>query len=581
MLSKSFNQSLWILVILCITLSRCDVLVGGHREADEDDLAAARPLLLDSLDQLKGQQDGTELRLVKISRATVQVVAGKLYTIHTELASPDDSVKKTCKVTIWYQPWSGFRETKFECDDATKYKVTKTKRRKRSADGQVVGGPSNVEPETLEELRKNISESFGQLGADGDATKQLKLKEILGAQKKVVAGILYTINGMVETNEGLKACEIEVWEKPWIQFRKVTVKCENGQRFEVIKDNRPKRASKLMKPLLTESELNLPIVDGVDSTILFDQFKRSFERSYKDQEEEAMRFRIFQNNLFLIQQLNKFEMGTAQYGVTEFTDMTEKEYKQRTGLLVDAQRSANEIPNAFADIPDIDLPEAHDWRQYNAVTPVKNQGNCGSCWAFSVTGNIEGLYAIQRGKLESFSEQELVDCDTTDAGCNGGLPDNAVKYLENYGLESENDYPYTAHKEKCHFNQSLARVQVTGVIDFKEKDEIGMAKWLVQNGPISIGINANAMQFYRGGISHPWKALCRSSGIDHGVLIVGFGVSNYPVLNKTVPYWTIKNSWGGRWGEQGYYRIYRGDNSCGVSSMASSAVLSKRIDNFA
>lgn len=164
----------------------------------------------------------------------------------------------------------------------------------------------------------------------------------------------------------------------------------------------------------------------------------------------------------------------------------------------------------------------------------------------------------------------------------GGLPDNAVKYIKKRGgLETEDDYPYTAHKRKCSFNQTLARVQVSGVVDFKEKDEDGMAKWLVQNGPISIGINANAMQFYRGGISHPWKALCRSSSLDHGVLIVGFGVSHYPVLNKTIPFWTIKNSWGPKWGERGYYRIYRGDNSCGVSSMADSAVLSRNIEyNF-
>lgn len=137
---------------------------------------------------------------------------------------------------------------------------------------------------------------------------------------------------------------------------------------------------------------------------------------------------------------------------------------------------------------------------------------------FSVTGNIEGLYAIKSGKLQSFSEQELVDCDDIDAGCNGGLPDNAVKFLEKEGgLELESDYPYTAHRSKCHFNSSMSRVQVSGVIDFKHGDETGMAKWLSQNGPISIGINANAMQFYRGGVSHPWKALCRSSSLDHGM----------------------------------------------------------------
>lgn len=141
------------------------------------------------------------------------------------------------------------------------------------------------------------------------------------------------------------------------------------------------------------------------------------------------------------------------------------------------------------------------------------------------------------------------------------------------GLEYESEYPYVAHKNKqCGFNASMSHVRVNGAIDFP-KNETQMAQWLVQNGPISIGLNAAAMQFYRAGISHPHRFLCRPGKLDHGVLIVGFGVAEYPLFNKSLPYWIVKNSWGPTWGEKGYYRIFRGDNTCGISEMASSAVL--------
>lgn len=419
MLSK-YPCSVWILLILCINYIGCDQLVGDARDVDEEDKESVREMLIDSLKQLKGEENGIELNLVRMSSIKSQVVAGKKYTIQGEFATNDNSIKKKCNVSMWHKAWTGFRETSFNCDDATNYKVTKQSRRKRS----VIGGPVDVEPDTLQELSKNITDSFGQLGAS-DASKQLTLKEVYGAQRKIVAGILYTVWAKVETNEGVKNCSIEVWEKPWIHFRRVTVNCGHGQQFEVVHDGTtPKKAASMDASEIESNESERDDwdsldIEGVDSATLFGQYKRRFGRLYKDAAEEAMRYRIFQQNLYLIKQLRKFELGSGQYGLTDFADLTEAEYKMRTGLRPELRSNGNDIPNPPADIPDIVLPEAHDWRDHGAVTPVKNQGSCGSCWAFSVTGNIEGLNAIQSGKLVSLSEQELVDCDDVDSGCNG------------------------------------------------------------------------------------------------------------------------------------------------------------------
>lgn len=143
-------------------------------------------------------------------------------------------------------------------------------------------------------------------------------------------------------------------------------------------------------------------------------------------------------------------------------------------------------------------------------------------------------------------------------------------------MELEKDYIYEGDDEKCHFNKTLVRAVVTGGLKIST-NETQMAQWLVKNGPISIGLNANAMQFYWGGVSNPWKFLCNPTSLDHGVLIVGFGMDHHkgilPFFDKDLPYWIIKNSWGSGWGEKGYYRIYRGKGTCGVNLMASSATI--------
>jgi len=304
----------------------------------------------------------------------------------------------------------------------------------------------------------------------------------------------------------------------------------------------------------------------------FKNFVKKHKKDYGSTKEYKKRYNIFRQNMAKASMLQENERGSAKYGVTKFADLTEEEFKRLAGFRPDLKPQATQL--GAAEIPAVqDLPASFDWRDHGAVTEVKNQGQCGSCWAFSTTGNVEGAWAIKHGQLISLSEQELVDCDSVDQGCNGGLPENAYKVIQDMGgLETEDDYPYDGADENCSFKKELVKVTVNGSVELPE-DETSMAHWLVQNGPISIGINANALQFYVGGVSHPLRFLCNPKGLDHGMLIVGYGVHTYPVFKKSLPFWIVKNSWGADWGEQGYYRVYRGDGTCGLNKMATSAIV--------
>jgi len=314
----------------------------------------------------------------------------------------------------------------------------------------------------------------------------------------------------------------------------------------------------------------------LQSLSAFHQFMDFHNKSYASKEEYKHRYNVYKENMKKVQFLQETEQGTAVYGATQTADLTEMEFKQQyLGLRVNwrARKDDPEVHWPAADIPDVELPRQHDWREAGAVTEVKNQGQCGSCWAFSVTGNVEGQHAVKHGELLDLSEQELVDCDTRDNGCNGGLPENAYKtLLEIGGLETEADYGYDGKDEACQFNRSKVAARVTGGVEISQ-NETQMAQWLLKNGPISVGLNAAAMQFYKGGVSNPFSFLCSPDGIDHGVLIVGFGEHDYPLFHTKLPYWIIKNSWGTGWGEAGYYRLYRGDGKCGINLLTSSAVV--------
>lgn len=234
-------------------------------------------------------------------------------------------------------------------------------------------------------------------------------------------------------NDKTMFCKLKVYEKPWIEG-------EDAVQIDADCDDSKYSSKRRTRSVFGKHHLHShthPHAHNIDSEIhayvkhekaekLFKNFIKKHERDYTNKHEHNFRFKIFKRNLYKIEQLNNNEQGTAKYGITEFADLTHKEYLHKTGLVM-SDRHENELRNPIAKIPDVILPESFDWREKGAVTPVKNQGNCGSCWAFSVTGVLEGLHAIKTGKLESYSEQELLDCDTTDKACNGGMPDDAYK----------------------------------------------------------------------------------------------------------------------------------------------------------
>ena len=211
------------------------------------------------------------------------------------------------------------------------------------------------------------------------------------------------------------------------------------------------------------------------------------------------------------------------------------------------------------------LPDSIDWRDYNYVTDVKNQGHCGSCWTFSATGAMEGAWAKSTGELISLSEQQLVDCVKNDDGCNGGNMDDAFEYAIANPLCNETQDPYEAKNDNC--VECKSYIQFSYCMDIPKNDQLALKEAVALYGPVSIAIEADKSVFknYVGGII---KDDSCGTTLDHGVLIVGYGIEN------NTKYWIVKNSWGKSWGENGYVRILRSESNddsgtCGIGMRAS------------
>ncbi|CAG9330557.1 unnamed protein product [Blepharisma stoltei] len=287
----------------------------------------------------------------------------------------------------------------------------------------------------------------------------------------------------------------------------------------------------------------------------FRDYMDKYQKSYDSEEEYGMRFKIFRDNSAYIRIFNT-RGNSWTLGVNQFADMSFSEFKAK---YLPTKIQPKEATNVVM-LDEVSVPSQVDWTTQGAVTPVKNQGQCGSCWAFSTTGSVEGAWFLAGHTLLSFSEQELVDCSTQfgNQGCNGGLMDNAFKFIVDYGINSEANYPYTASDGKCNwFKVGQSSCNISGYSNVTPNN-VAQLQAAVAQQPISVAVEADqdAWQLYKGGIV---SSNC-GTALDHGVLIVGYNFNNSP------PYWKVKNSWGPNWGEQGYIRIavQAGAGVCGI-----------------
>ncbi|XP_013859008.1 pro-cathepsin H [Austrofundulus limnaeus] len=284
--------------------------------------------------------------------------------------------------------------------------------------------------------------------------------------------------------------------------------------------------------------------------------------------EYYLRLQVFSQNK---KRIDKHNQGNHSFtmALNQFSDMTFSEFKEAF-LWSEPQNCSATKGNYYGS--NGPLPDSIDWRKKgNYITPVKNQGRCGSCWTFSTTGCLESVTAINKGKLVPLSEQQLVDCaqDFNNHGCNGGLPSQAFEYvMYNKGLMTEQDYPYKAVDGACKYKPSLAAAFVKNVMNISAYDEMGMVDAVATHNPVSLAfeVTSDFMQYSQGVYT---STACHNTTdkVNHAVLAVGYGEEN------GTPYWIVKNSWGPNWGMDGYFLIERGRNMCGLAACSAFPVV--------
>ena len=332
---------------------------------------------------------------------------------------------------------------------------------------------------------------------------------------------------------------------------------------------------------------------------VWQSFKEEHNKVYANENEETTRRLIWESKVRFVHKHNiEASLGKHTYTVkiNKFSDLTNKEFRaMMNGFNMTmhklAQKNKPSVIGHKFENPTVAVPDSVDWRTKGYVTPIKDQGQCGSCWAFSAVASLEGQHFKQSGKLVSLSEQNLVDCSGKfgNQGCNGGLMDQAFSYIKaNKGIDTEKSYPYTAEVSlNFHFNNNLASYYImvflnrikdgkcrfkpanvgatdTGFTDITSEDEDALTQAIATVGPISVAIDASqdSFQSYSDGVYSDDD--CSSTELDHGVTAVGYGTQDGQ------DYYIVKNSWGTSWGQEGYILMARNSNNmCGIATVAS------------
>ncbi|XP_063353781.1 procathepsin L-like [Pelmatolapia mariae] len=311
----------------------------------------------------------------------------------------------------------------------------------------------------------------------------------------------------------------------------------------------------------------------------FAAWKLKFEKSYLSPSEESQRKQTWLSNHEIVLKHNILaDQGLKSYRLrmSFFADMENEEYQNLTIHGCPSSFNASLPQNGRASVQLLEstkLPDTVDWRKQGYVTDVKDQKQCGSCWAFSSTGSLEGQNFRKTGKLVSLSEQQLVDCSSSfgNLGCNGGLMGYAFRYVNaSGGIETEASYPYEAQDGSCRYKRNSIATKCIGYVDVAQGNEDALKQAVATVGPVSVAVDASHLSFqlYESGVYD--EPACSNKTYSHAVLVVGYGTENGN------DYWLVKNSWSINWGEQGYIKMSRNNNNqCGIATIASYPLVSR------